>query len=128
MNKPHVHAEVIKAWADGAEIETYNKSSGKWVKCYLPSWFDDEKYRVKPEVTHKIGNIYRSCNGTQQMLACSSGSDGFHVVMVAIDGPLRGYRVTDACQVKSLNKLTEEEFNQIAGGNPFDYTFIESND
>lgn len=22
MNKPHVHAELIKKWADGAEIET----------------------------------------------------------------------------------------------------------
>ena len=48
MNKPHKHAELIKAWADGAEIEML-LSSG-WEKVSnTPSWFNDRKYRIKPE-------------------------------------------------------------------------------
>jgi len=59
MNKPHKHAELIKAWADGAEIQE------RWVKlgCRLSgskewsewSYFDGEwaddsetEYRIKP--------------------------------------------------------------------------------
>lgn len=43
--EPHVHAEVIKAWADGAEIEwlAYN---GLWVRTSFPSWNVGQKYRV----------------------------------------------------------------------------------
>jgi hypothetical protein len=46
MNEPHTHAEVIKAWADGAEIETLD--SGRWRNCADPQWFQDLQYRVRP--------------------------------------------------------------------------------
>lgn len=45
---PHVHAEVIKAWADGKPIE-YLDDSGIWRRCFSPSWLEDYQYRVKPE-------------------------------------------------------------------------------
>ncbi len=46
--KPHVHAELIKAWADGAVIEYYK--DGKWCRPMLgPSWSEGTKYRIKPE-------------------------------------------------------------------------------
>jgi hypothetical protein len=44
---PHKHAEVIKAWADGAAIECLSHVS--WVACPGPSWQDYGEYRVKPE-------------------------------------------------------------------------------
>ena len=44
--KPHKHAEVIKAWADGAEIECLNKHS-QWVECPEPFWMEEIKYRIK---------------------------------------------------------------------------------
>lgn len=46
--KPHKHAALIKAWADGAKIE--RKSAGDWVEhnwCDL--WHHDYEYRIKPE-------------------------------------------------------------------------------
>jgi hypothetical protein len=43
----HVHSELIKAWADGAEIEVFNKSWGTWESC-SPVWARDQQYRVKP--------------------------------------------------------------------------------
>ena len=48
MNKPHKHAELIKAWADGATIEALNEPTNAW---YLaePLWHLDVQYRIKPE-------------------------------------------------------------------------------
>lgn len=48
MKTPHKHAELIKAWADGAEIE-YCTSIGLWIYVKEPSWSDDIDYRIKPE-------------------------------------------------------------------------------
>ena len=47
--KPHKHAELIKAWADGAEIECKFKS-GNWRTVEYPDWANPlEEYRIKPE-------------------------------------------------------------------------------
>ena len=45
--KPHVHAELIKAWADGAEIECYGPHSGKWETVGTPAWGVNVSYRIK---------------------------------------------------------------------------------
>lgn len=51
MNKPHKHADVIKAWADGAEIEWRENEHGDWRvdRSKVPA-FDHMYYefRVKP--------------------------------------------------------------------------------
>jgi hypothetical protein len=50
MKTPHKHAEVIKAWADGAEIEYFNTYYGCWMAMKTqPVWDEREKYRIKPE-------------------------------------------------------------------------------
>ena len=43
----HKHAELIKAWADGAEIEV--KVNGGWDNAKRPSWAEFTEYRIKPE-------------------------------------------------------------------------------
>lgn len=50
MNKPHKHAELIKAWADGAEIEFKSKTSGRWTVATWPRWAENIEYRVKTEL------------------------------------------------------------------------------
>ena len=48
---PRPHAELIKAWADGAKIQV--KSCGIWHDYSggdSPLWFSDVEYRIKPEV------------------------------------------------------------------------------
>ena len=56
MKTPHKHAELIKAWADGAEIEVY--WNGKWEETASPIWNTQAEYRIKPEpkpdVVHEI--------------------------------------------------------------------------
>ncbi len=49
MNKPHKHAEVIKAWADGAEIERFSTVDKDWVSVDSPNWYPENKYRIKPQ-------------------------------------------------------------------------------
>ena len=44
--KPHVHAKLIKAWADGAEIQVKN-DDGVW-RDAEPLWCDYKEYRIKP--------------------------------------------------------------------------------
>lgn len=44
----HKFAEVIKAWADGAEIQTRVNGSD-WFDTDIPSWSFTSEYRVKPE-------------------------------------------------------------------------------
>ena len=56
--KPHKHAELIKAWADGAEIEyRYPKDNGDlslWkdlTQCVFHEWYE---YRFKAESKHDV--------------------------------------------------------------------------
>ena len=58
MNKPHKHAALIKAWADGAEIQlynTYNTMDGSWTNTEAPMWLKENIYRIKP-TTRKYRN------------------------------------------------------------------------
>jgi hypothetical protein len=45
----HKHADLIHAWADGAEIQY--KTGGLWVDCINNSarWLECCEYRIKPE-------------------------------------------------------------------------------
>ena len=47
--KPHKHAELIKAWADGAKIQALSCDGNEWNTCYpSPTWSDSIEYRIKP--------------------------------------------------------------------------------
>jgi hypothetical protein len=51
MKIPNKHAEIIKAWADGAEIEFYDSrfKEHRWRACGDQPWWQDEvMYRIKP--------------------------------------------------------------------------------
>ena len=43
----HKHAELIKKWADGNEIEI--KTQNGWSYCPNPDWSEIGEYRIKPE-------------------------------------------------------------------------------
>lgn len=49
MAKPRIHAELIKAWADGATIQYMDQD--QWFDAVenRPQWSVNRKYRVKPE-------------------------------------------------------------------------------
>ena len=49
-NPPHKHATLIKAWADGAQIEVKLFS---WCETQKPFWDSSTEYRIKPTQTDK---------------------------------------------------------------------------
>jgi hypothetical protein len=53
--KPHKHAEVIKAWADGSSVQFLQEHTegNCWVDIADPSWNVTKEYRVKPRVFPK---------------------------------------------------------------------------
>lgn len=69
MKIPHKHAELIKAWADGAEIQSRlvvvndTNEGHVWVDTPNPAWDFEKIYRIKPEPRPdevKYCNIYRA--------------------------------------------------------------------
>jgi hypothetical protein len=42
----HKHADLIHAWAEGAEIETFH--CGSWQEDSIPSFYLHLEYRIKP--------------------------------------------------------------------------------
>ena len=74
MKKPHKHAELIKAWADGAEIEYRDRCSNIQVNAWSPlppqgDWDDhpDFEYRIKPEPKPDFEYVFNMVQGEQYM-------------------------------------------------------------
>jgi len=66
MKQPHKHAELIKAWADGAEIEVWHVDHKAWIACTDPRWNLRCQYRIKPEPKPDVvfgGNAYLDSDG-----------------------------------------------------------------
>jgi hypothetical protein len=46
----HKHADLIHAWADGAQIQWRDpKDDERWSDIKIPNWLEDCEYRIKPE-------------------------------------------------------------------------------
>jgi len=60
MPTPHKHAEIIKAWADGIEIQMkYEDGSWRDLTRNYPTW-EAIDYRIKPEPTVIEGYCWES--------------------------------------------------------------------
>ena len=51
-NPPHKHAELIKVWADGADIQLFRTYDNMWEDITRPDW-SASKYRIKPQRSDK---------------------------------------------------------------------------
>lgn len=83
MKTPHKHAELIKAWADGAEIEWRRHPHGEWLHLSSPNWLEDDFYRIKP-VKKSPGQMLYEARETQYPVGmrkpwetCSDGGQDF---------------------------------------------------
>jgi len=70
----HKHSELIKAWADGAEIQYYDPGLFTWVDmCGRElNWHPEAQYRIKPEkkiVKYRLS--LSNCNGNYSVYACT---------------------------------------------------------
>lgn len=71
MNTPRKHAEIIKAWADGAQVQIFNFIHDAWADADSPDFYPDHQYRIKPEPKSDVKRI----------LDCYGGS-----IRITIDG------------------------------------------
>lgn len=58
---PHVHAECIKAWADGAPIQVRESGAAEWhpLTRTAPRWGSRFEYRIKPREPREFwANLY----------------------------------------------------------------------
>ncbi len=72
----HKHAEVIKAWADGAEIQHRPLCGGPWFDSHPePKWLTNYEYRVKPQPKQLWGRPYIRDDGWTGISQGSSQND-----------------------------------------------------
>lgn len=45
---PRKHADIIKAWADGHQVEVHDGT--RWTPAPMPVWHSEQEYRIKPPV------------------------------------------------------------------------------
>lgn len=102
----HKHAEVIKAWADGAEIE-WREGEGAWIRIANPAWRKDLEYRIKPaepEREYVVTDL-----GEDELMGCIKG-------MTHLRDDIR-----DACNLalrqaqNSGQLVTRAEFDRAVG-------------
>ena len=79
----HKHAELIKAWADGAQIEMFSVIYARWVKIANPSWELDNRYRIKPEPKPDVVK-YLIC-GLNSWVEVDD-QDGHECIKIVVDG------------------------------------------
>lgn len=86
MKTPHKHAELIKAWADGAEIECYCVDE-TWQPVGEPFWKPGTEYRIKPEPKPNVvtwHNVYAGGLGYNSFTE-KSQANGEHILRIEID-------------------------------------------
>jgi hypothetical protein len=66
MTKPRPHADLIKAWADGAKVEYLNVGSNQvWSQVDSPRWDGQGEYRIKREPKPDTVELYRASGKNQ---------------------------------------------------------------
>jgi hypothetical protein len=103
---PRKHADLIKAWADGAEIEWYDSrpTEHRWKLVTNPNWYDIDgySYRIKSEDVvkefrlegHSIGGLRFS-----EMDSKEYRKPGEQWIKVSFDA--------DTCLIKNLEVIHE---------------------
>lgn len=124
MSKAHVHAAVIHAYADGAEIE-FKDHSGYWQSINLPVFKADVEYRVKPVRAypetlmnnHELSRAYHFDTGMNRYpfrdlanAALRHAIDSFQVVpSEVVERLARKLAESEADHLRSLNGTRFEQ-------------------
>ncbi len=91
MKTPHKHAELIHAWADGAEIEF--RVCNDWRRITAPSWDQTGDYRIKPEPKPDTVWSYNAFEG--HLFRCHSDSVNLKLTFDGETGKLKSAEVLE---------------------------------
>ena len=83
----HKHAELIKAWADGAEIECYCRFTSRWFYKPNPNWSESLEYRIKPKPkwTPKYRLITAYADGICTDAAVPKAVCNYHIIQQFVE-------------------------------------------
>lgn len=105
----HKHAEVIKAWADGAQVQV-QMSPGRWSDVAEPNFNPANEYRIKPSETERVYPVTAMTN-TQLSHAFDPSAwfapDQMDNLRKAVNAALR-----HACDYGTV--VTRQEFKAVA--------------
>jgi len=88
MGQPHKHAEIIKAWADGADIQFRTYFTYPWTEVPgYPIWEESTEYHIKPEPKPDVVVLARVRRaGASTSFAWCFGTDEKHNLCLTFDG------------------------------------------
>ena len=99
--KPHKHAELIKAWADGAEIESKTDNID-WFVDENPWWNDDDyEFRIKSEPKPDVVMYSR-------VLSVQEHKDGGYYAWVS-----NAYTEMPSCKADNLKLTFDGETGEL---------------
>ena len=105
FRKPHKHAELIKAWADGAEIEwvgaTKYDGTKLWSVVANPPWNESHEYRIKPEPKPDLVMYSR-------VLSMQEHKDGGYYAWVS-----NAYTEMPSCKADNLKLTFDSETGEL---------------
>ena len=97
--KPHKHAKLIKAWADGADIQTKNRLGNP---DYEPDWLDDLNpywgsdildFRIKPEQKPDVVEYYQLLRGDNEAQRVRKEYANLEIIWDGETGELKSAKV-----------------------------------
>jgi hypothetical protein len=98
MKTPHIHAELIKAWADGAEIQMdvsrAEEAAPRWADTSLPTWASYVTYRIKPKPTPDV--VYKKYvyeNDIKQLYMCDGAGANVKYTFDGETGKLKAVEI-----------------------------------
>lgn len=82
--KPHKHAELIKAWADGAEIES--REGETWLSSRNPTWAEWGEYRIKHEPKPDVVKFIQTSLHDEDIARWDLSIEQFANLKIVFDG------------------------------------------
>ena len=100
------HAELIRAWLDGAQIQYLLRSMNRWVDTEKPNFEESEEFRIKPAEPERV---YPKTQMTMDELRGITEKYAYDNLLVNMcNAALR--HACDAGQI-----VTREEFDRAVG-------------
>lgn len=86
----HKHYDVIMAYANGAKVEMFERTTKKWVEYDYPSFYEELEYRVKKEPKVETFCYESYSNGSIQCIGDIKHLDlkPFYLKLTFSDGEL----------------------------------------
>jgi hypothetical protein len=89
----HKHADLIHAWADGAQIQYYG-GVGNWKDVNPPLWNSSDEYRIKPKPDlYKYVVVEAIDDGFTKWHTCSLAHANLHLIFDGETGELKSAEV-----------------------------------